>query len=59
MQTYLELDADSLQVSLDTVRATMAIKAGVKLNWSKFLTRQLHDAVVATLKEPTRVCVAG
>ena len=59
VQTYLELDADSLQVSLGTVRAAMAIKAGVKLNWSKFLTRQLHDAVVATLKEPTRICVAG
>ena len=37
----------------------MAIKAGVKLNWSKFLTKQLHDVVVATLKEPTRVFVAG
>ena len=59
MQTYLELDADSLQVSLGTIRAAMAIKTGVKLNWSKFLTRQLHDAVVATLKEPTRVFVAS
>ena len=59
VQTYLEIDADSLQVSLGTVKAAMAIKAGVRLNWSKFLTRQLHDAVVATLKEPTRICVAG
>ena len=38
VQTYLELDADSLQVSLGTVRAAIAIKVGVKLNWSKFLT---------------------
>ena len=59
VQTYLELDADSLQVSLGTVRAAMAIKTWVKLNWSKFLTRQLHDVVVATLKEPTRVFGAG
>ena len=59
VQTYLELDADSLQVPLGIVRAAMAIKTGVKLNWSKFLTRQLHDAVVATLKEPTWVFVAG
>ena len=59
VQTYLELDANSLQVSLGTVRAAMAIKAGVKLNWSKFLTKQLHDAVVAILKEPTRLFVAG
>ena len=47
VQTYLELDADSLQVSLGTVRAAMAIKSGVKLNWSKFLMKQLHDVVVA------------
>ena len=59
VQTYLELDADSLQVSLGTVRAAMAIKAGVKLNWSKFLMKQLHDVVVAILKEPTRLFVAS
>ena len=59
MQTYLELDANSLQVSLGTVRAAMAIKAGMKLNWSKFLTKQLHDVVVAILKEPTWLFVAG
>ena len=59
MQTYLELDADSLQVSLGTVKAAMAIKVGVKLNWLKFLTKQLHDTVVAILKEPTRVFVAS
>ena len=59
VQTYLELDVDSLQVSLGTVRVAMAIQTEVKLNWSKFLTRQLHDAVVATLKEPTWIFVAG
>ena len=59
IQTYLELDANSLQVSFGTVRVAMAIKAGVKFNWSKYLTKQLHDAVVAIQKEPTRLFVAG
>ena len=39
VQTYLELDEDSLQVSLGMVRAAMAIRAGHTLNWAKFLTR--------------------
>ena len=59
VQTYLELDANSLQVSLGTVRAAMAVKAGVKLNWSKYLTKQLHDVVVAIQKESTRLFVVG
>ena len=59
VQTYLELDAKSLQASMGTVRAAMAIKAEVRFNWSKYLTKQLHDTVVAIQKEPTRLFVAG
>ena len=36
----------------------MAIKLGVKLNWSKYLKKQLHDAVVAIQKEPSQLFVA-
>ena len=37
----------------------MVIKSGVKLNWSKYLTKQIHDVVVAIQKESTRLFVAG
>ena len=59
VQTYLELDEDSLQVSLGMVRAAMAIRAGHTLNWAKFLTRQLHEAVVAIQKNPNGKFVAS
>ena len=53
VQLYLEMDTNSLQVSPSTVRATMAIKLGLKLNWIKYLTKRLHDAVAAILKDPS------
>ena len=60
VQTYLELDEDSLQVSLARmVRAAMAIRAGHTLNWAKFLTRQLHEALVAIQKNPNGQFVVG
>ena len=59
VQTYLELDEDSLQVSLGMVRAAMAIRARHTLNWAKFLTRQLHEVVVAIQKNPNGKFVAG
>ena len=59
VQTYLELDEDSLQVSLGMVGAAMAIRAGHTLNWAKFLTRQLHEVVVAIQKNPNGKFVAG
>ena len=59
MQLYLELDTDSLQVSPSTIRVTMAIKLGLKLNWAKYLTKRLHHAVVAILKDPSGQLVGG
>ena len=59
VQLYLELDTDSLQVSPSTVRASMAIKLGLKLNWAKYLTKRLHDTVVAILKDPSGQLVGG
>ena len=57
VQTYLELDMDPIQVSLGTIRAPMAIKAGTRLNWAKSVTKQLHEAVVAIQKETqSNVC---
>ena len=50
---------DSLRISLCTMRATMAVKSRVKLNWSKFLTKQLHDTTVAIQMEPNRLIVIG
>ena len=46
-------------MSLEMVRAAMAIRVGHTLNWAKFLTRQLHEAMVAIQKNPNGHFVAG
>ena len=58
IQTYLELDEDSLQVSLGMVGGYGNL-GWHTLNWAKFLTRQLHEAVVAIQKNPNGKFVAG